>query len=530
MLHAVFTSSVDEITVHGLTQWDKGQQLQIALSSLPASFEVHFANKRAETAYVVDAVASNGVAVVDIPNAILRNPVDAIAWIYLVNGEAGETVKTIHLPIERRAKPADYVYEEAEVANFREIVNQRIDEYFESGVIVPGATVEEVTKIKEFTIDQVEFEHTGDLVQFDAFGGCPLNCVTHIEPAQAGSGEPSPSNIRPISGHTGAKLTRVGKNLLPNTATTKTENGVTFTINSDGSVTVNGTATATAFCAIGSVDFKANTKYVLTAGKSVSGAYVKIDTVNIIASSGIAEYTPSADATYSVTLRIGGGTTWTNVTFYPMIRLASVTDATYEPYQGETFSASFDQTVYGGTLDWNTGVLTVDRAVESLTSSKVNSVTDAGTSTQMFVVGINNASFDGHTINDAPVSSHYKGVKWYSNPWNVNNSISYYSQYNLRVRDSRFGSISDYDAYIDAQSAAGTPVQICYKLKTPTTIQLTPAQLTALQGMNNIFCDAGETTVSGRKDILWLTDYLLKRVKELESAVATLETAAVNNV
>ena len=32
----------------------------------------------------------------------------------------------------------------------------------------------------------------------------------------------------------------------------------------------------------------------------------------------------------------------------------------YEPYQGDTYTADFGQTVYGGTLNWLTGALTVE--------------------------------------------------------------------------------------------------------------------------------------------------------------------------
>ena len=42
-----------------------------------------------------------------------------------------------------------------------------------------------------------------------------------------------------------------------------------------------------------------------------------------------------------------------------MIRLASETDDSYEPYQGSTYTTSLGQTVYGGTLDMVSGVLTV---------------------------------------------------------------------------------------------------------------------------------------------------------------------------
>ena len=65
------------------------------------------------------------------------------------------------------------------------------------------------------TFQEDPFEETGKVVQVDLFQDAPLNVVTHIEPVQAGSGDPSPDNVRPISGRTNAKLTRCGKNLLP---------------------------------------------------------------------------------------------------------------------------------------------------------------------------------------------------------------------------------------------------------------------------------------------------------------------------
>ena len=40
------------------------------------------------------------------------------------------------------------------------------------------------------------------------------NLVVQIEPVQEGSGDPSPDNVRAISGWTGAKVTGAGKNLL----------------------------------------------------------------------------------------------------------------------------------------------------------------------------------------------------------------------------------------------------------------------------------------------------------------------------
>ena len=66
-----------------------------------------------------------------------------------------------------------------------------------------------------------------------------------------------------------------GKNLLKITATTKTINGVTFTVNDDGSVTVNGTATANASFALTPSDAKSlvwNFGRVVLSGNTISSS------------------------------------------------------------------------------------------------------------------------------------------------------------------------------------------------------------------------------------------------------------------
>ncbi len=72
-----------------------------------------------------------------------------------------------------------------------------------------------------------------------------------LEPTQEGSGTPSPSNVRPIRGYSGVDVNVVGKNLFQTTAKSKTENGVTWTVNQDGTITVTGTPTAYTFLGVG---------------------------------------------------------------------------------------------------------------------------------------------------------------------------------------------------------------------------------------------------------------------------------------
>ncbi len=139
------------------------------------------------------------------------------------------------------------------------------------------------------------------------------------------------------------KQHRVRKNLLPNTATSKTINGVTFTVNNDDSVTCNGTATNDILLKVfdNRTVLSEATQYILS-GCPNGGS---TDTFRL-------QYTNMRDKSYSdfgsgviiskfdydiypstqVAINIRSGYTCNNLTFYPMIRLATIDDDTYEPY------------------------------------------------------------------------------------------------------------------------------------------------------------------------------------------------------
>lgn len=129
------------------------------------------------------------------------------------------------------------------------------------------------------------------------------------------------------------------KNLLKNEATTQTITGVTFTVNSDNSVTVNGTNTGSgnAKFKIATFTYKANEKYILngcpTGGSVESGYCIQSeDTVSHHdVGEGIEISYDNEKANY-IYIRVTSGATVNNVTFKPMIRYASIQDDTYEPY------------------------------------------------------------------------------------------------------------------------------------------------------------------------------------------------------
>ena len=66
-----------------------------------------------------------------------------------------------------------------------------------------------------------------------------------------------------------------------------------------------------------------------------------------------------------------------------------------------------------------------------------------------------------------------------------------------------FANVDDLNAYLADQYAAGTPVQIAYKLAEPVPFTATGAQpIPALAGANTVLTDADSVSVSGRADLI----------------------------
>ena len=125
-----------------------------------------------------------------------------------------------------------------------------------------------------------------------------------------------------------------GKNLLENIATSQTLNGVTFTVNNDGTVTANGTATDNINLGINTNVNLSSGSYILSGGISSEKPIYFFDGTNYYDSKGadVNFELQGTETNQRVVIPIGSGKVFNNETFYPMIRLASITDSTYEPY------------------------------------------------------------------------------------------------------------------------------------------------------------------------------------------------------
>lgn len=148
--------------------------------------------------------------------------------------------------------------------------------------------------------------------------------------------------VAPVKSQAALNRTTVGtqcKNLLKNNAVTKTINGVTFTVNSDGSVTVNGTNTSSSTGAnleICSFKNYGTGKLTASLNSTDSNLYMSVFNKSWIGIGFVCDEEITWDNGNKerlVRLVVKPGATINNVTVYPMIRYTDIIDDTYEPYQ-----------------------------------------------------------------------------------------------------------------------------------------------------------------------------------------------------
>ena len=132
------------------------------------------------------------------------------------------------------------------------------------------------------------------------------------------------------------------KNILPNGASTVTTNGITFTVNSNGSVKATGTASADAVLVLSSSFYVGNGKKVILSGcpsgSSTSKYYIQMTNANGTTGKGNdvgSGVTVTADADNlgcRIIVKKNQALGTTGITFSPMVRPANIRNSSYVPY------------------------------------------------------------------------------------------------------------------------------------------------------------------------------------------------------
>jgi len=313
---------------------------------------------------------------------------------------------------------------------------------------------------------------SGEMVTIESKGGeAAKSLEVSLEPIQAGSGDPSPDNVRPISGRTSVETTRTGKNLLTYTEMHRTISGVSIDISADGVLHAYGTATAGLWVAVGEFEAKGGKTYFygnLPRGMSTTTYFVTRygSTGNTYEDS---EYTFANDTNAVPRFYVRKDVTL-DVTFKLVVADADT---------AQTYTTSLGRTVYGGTLDVVSGVLTVDRAMVDLTQG-MSGGTISGN--YLYYKQVSDAKTVPNSQIANVISEAYEPIRYNG----VATSIG-----TIAIRDNKY-------LYVNTGGQDTLPTgNAVYELATPQTYQLTPQQVTLLVGENHLWSDGAITMQYG---------------------------------
>ena len=167
-------------------------------------------------------------------------------------------------------------------------------------------------------------------------------------------------------------------------------------------------------------------------------------------------------------------------------------EAAYDPAATPVIAIDWTSeagTIYGGTLDVTTGLLTVDEALVDLGNQSWN----YGSGATAFYANVTDApvSINGGYSN--AYCSHYKVYTGNAEGFRSGDKII--TVFNLLVSNNRgriFVRDTTYGNDANAFKASLEGAKLVYPIETPTTYQLTPSQVATLLGANNIWADCGD--------------------------------------
>ena len=300
------------------------------------------------------------------------------------------------------------------------------------------------------------FSVSGNPVTCHPVEGYPLSAVVTLKPKQAGTGDPSPENVRPISGYDSLAVNVRGKNLADYTKARPRD------VSQSVEIIPNGVKwSGDYFFLIPITGLPKASTIVCTYTSELAGVW------NI-------QYSDRTyDGHYPANgrpLTLDPNKTPENLLIYSLNPAQVVTDAIftniqlefgstptpYEPYQGETLTLTFPETIYGGTVDAVTGI---------------------GEKTWGYIASYNGESLPGEWISDRDVYAS--------------------------------GTTPTTGAQVAYKLATPEPFQA-------TGNQALPA----VAGLNTVYTDGDSLDVTGRQDLLYTLQNMQAQTQNLNRFIA----------
>ena len=309
--------------------------------------------------------------------------------------------------------------------------------------------------------------------------------LCEFAPVQPGSGDPSPNNVRPITGWTGITLHRTGKNIF--NISDLWDNGTNY---------VTGTGDTIRCIEIpckAGVKITCSTDVINNTNPSVASVFFSNTYVQGPSSSMYGVFlnsprtiTPSGDTVW-VYIRYASPTYlhWDQTSFAPYYIQVEVgqTASVGEAYDGTSCLIDLDGTRYRGSVDAESGTLTITHVAKKLSdyswtyqsqysrfysSNETSRANAAGVRLLNFMCSCYYVVRDGRAMSNVPNYAIYAGggadYQWY-------------------IHDNRYTTPASLMADVGNQT-------VCFELASPITVQLTPAQVQSIIGTNNVWHNA----------------------------------------
>ena len=365
---------------------------------------------------------------------------------------------------------------------------------------------------------------------------------------QSGAGLPSPDNIRPIlpwvRNGEDVMVLRTGKNLIPNAGETLETNGITFTVNEDGSVTVNGTATANASVRLAGgytntepvLWYKGGVNYRLGKGNTTNGVSLMMYSRQSGVWNGVRSandfvsdigFSPSADGYITdIFVFVLSGSVVDHATVYPQLEIGSVATK-YEQYAESRIVLASPDDIWNGWIG-NDGEAEDEWAAKVLdgTEAWVLAPTDTPGKSRYHLSLTPMGKGVPSTAVGSLVCSHYAAITDdFCYIRNADHSAALDASGSLYLYDATYEDEVDttaFKAYLAAQYAAGTPVTLAYRKAIPSKYAITAVPLAALPQAdritprnNVVACHSGEVVTQYAKSPIRESD-------EIKAAITLL--------
>ena len=324
------------------------------------------------------------------------------------------------------------------------------------------------------TVDRLcpAFSENGSVVSCHPVEGYPLSVVSQIQPVQEGEGDPAPASWE---SHT----TITGNGEVTLTITEEME-GCTFRVY-DSVSNQPPTVRDPGYSEVGT----ANGKYVEFSIPTNNGWAE----ANVF----ILPYDASERETVFVVEKLNSGN----------IRPITGHSETKLWRNDEQFTAQLGQTVYGGSYNWQTGELVIDRKRITLDGSEA--WTSGGSSTaglsRYRLTKTNNPTLLDNVKLEVDTSTKDANLLCSKLP-TISANAGWQGTDGIYAENASAINVfcRQYATDIDGFKEMMTGAQILFGLEAPITVQLTPQEILALSGENTLYSDTGDTTTKGRAD------------------------------